>query len=322
MNPRSTVHQPLTPENAAPAAALRAVLPPTKLPLSPDIREPFDQMMLHTPSAAGTTVHPGTVGGVPGWWSHPEAAQPGAAILYVHGGAYVVGSARSSVPLATHLAVRTRAAVFTADYRRAPEHPFPAAVDDALAAYRGLAAQGYTAIALAGDSAGGGLALVTLARANEAARQGTLRAPRGAAVMSPWTDLTLSGQSVTARADADPLLSRETLGHAAALYLAGHDASDPLVSPRFGALTGLPPVSLHVGEDEVLLDDSVRYAERALTAGSGVTLHVWAGMTHVFPASVGTLAAAARALDEIGTFLNAVLSTANSLRSDSEPQVD
>ena len=154
-----------------------------------------------------------------------------------------------------------------------------AAVEDAVAAYRGRADQGFTAISLSGDSAGGGLALVVFALMVDEARRDAVLRPRGAAVMSPWTNLALSGQTLETLAEADPILTRDALAAAARMYLGNHDSSDPRVSPLYGDLTDLPPVRLHVGEDEVLLDDSRRYAERVVAAGGVAELHIWEGMT-------------------------------------------
>lgn len=289
-------------------AAIRSAMPPERLTFTPAIRDLFDQIMLHTPEAAGVTAEVGEVGGVRGWWLRPTSARPGAAVLYLHGGGYIVGSARASVPLAGQIAARAGVAVFSADYRLAPEHVFPAATDDALAAYRGLADLGFSAIAVAGDSAGGGLALSTVVRVAAEARDHRLLAPRGAVLLSPWTDLSTGSPSMQDRADADPLLSHASLSNAAAQYLGGHDPQEARVSPLFGDLSGLPPVLMHVGEDEVLLDDARRTGEALAAAGSAATVHVWAGMTHVFSSSVGTLTAAEEALDDIGVFLNQQLS--------------
>ena len=239
-----------------------------------------------------------------GWWCRPDDAVAGAAILYFHGGAYVVGSARACQHFVGQVAAPAKGAAFVPEYGLAPEHPFPAAVDDAQACYRGLVEEGFGKIALAGDSAGGGLAMVLLSLlvVAEAWAVSGLR-PAGAAVMSPWTDLALSGMSMETRAEADPLLTKESLASTARLYLGGHDPRDPLASPLYGDLAGLPPVRMHVGEDEVLLDDSLRYGERIESQGGTVQIHTWQGMTHVFPSNVTLLHAAKEALDDIGNFL-------------------
>jgi len=271
-------------------------------------------LMEKTPSAEGVTYEAATVGGVPGWWCRPAAADIGPAILYLHGGAYVVGSARAYRHFAGQIASRANAPAFITDYGLAPERPFPAAVEDADAAYRGLASAGFSRIAVAGDSAGGGLALVMAARMTQAARDRA--APRAVAVcvMSPWTDLALTGDSIESRAKHDPLLSRDALEVAGQLYLGQADAKDPRVSPMYGDLTGLPPILLHVGEDEILLDDARRYADLLAKSGSEAKLHIWQGMTHVFPANLALLKAAGEALDIAGEFLRRHLARSTTLR--------
>jgi acetyl esterase/lipase len=194
-------------------------------------------------------------------------------------------------------------AAFVPEYGLAPEHPFPAAVDEAQACYGGLVEKGFGKIALAGDSAGGGLALVLLSFPVAKSRDGSALRPVGAAVMSPWTDLTLSGASMETRAEADPLLTKDSLASTARLYLGGHDPRDPRASPLYGDLAGLPPVRIHVGEDEILLDDSLRCGERIESEGGIIQVHSWEGMTHVFPSSIALLHAAKEALDDIGDFL-------------------
>jgi acetyl esterase/lipase len=257
--------------------------------LGPAGRTAFDELMEKTPSAEGIAYEAATVGGVPGWWCRPADAVDGGAILYFHGGAFVVGSAQAYRHLAGQIAVHAKAPVFVAEYRLAPEHPFPAAVEDAEAAYRGLAVLGIHRIAIAGDSAGGGLALVAAARMVLAARDGATPAPVAVCVLSPWIDLALTGDSIETRAKHDPLLSRHAL--------------DPRASPLYGDVAGLPPVLLHVGEDEILLDDARRYTDLMAKSGAAAKLHVWQGMVHVFPANLALLRAAREALDITGEFL-------------------
>jgi len=263
--------------------------------------------MGQVPAASGVTYAAAIVGGVSGWWCRPAEAPKGAVILYFHGGGYVVGASQAYRHFAGQVAVRAKVATFVADYRLAPEHPFPAAVDDAQAIYDGLVAEGFTSIALAGDSAGGGLALVLHSQAAAKARAGSGPVPKGAAVMSPWTDLALAGESMVTRAKADPLSTPAQLAAMAGLYLAGRDPHDPLASPLYGDLAGLPPVRIDVGEDDVLLDDSVRYGERFEREGGAIQVHTWQGMPHVFPSNIALLKAAKEALDDIGDFLNRLL---------------
>jgi monoterpene epsilon-lactone hydrolase len=281
-------------------AAMRKEVAPFKGKMSdPSARPPFDEVMEHTPDARGVTYENRSVGGVPGIFCTPEATRPGAAVLYLHGGAYVLGSANAYRHLAGQIAARAKAAIFIAEYRLAPEHRFPAALDDASAAYRGLVEGGARRVAIVGDSAGGGLALALLSIVQSGAV-----APVAAVVMSPWTDLALTGGSLEDRADDDPLLTKAMLSKTAASYLDGHDPRDPLASPLYGGLAGRPPIQLHVGTSEVLLDDTRRYAEKARAAGVEAVAHVWEGMTHVFPASIGTVEAAEKALSLMATFLD------------------
>jgi epsilon-lactone hydrolase len=179
-------------------------------------------------------------------------------------------------------------------------------VDDAFSVYRGLSAAGYSSLALAGDSAGGGLALSLLSLATAASQDGSVLRPSAAAVMSPWTDLVLTGDSIEAQAIADPILTGDALRKAAKLYLGGEDLCNPQASPLYGDLTGLPPVLLHVGEDEILLDDSRRFAERINSFGGVARLGVWEGMVHVFPSNLA-LRSARESLDDIGEFLRSHL---------------
>jgi acetyl esterase/lipase len=225
--------------------------------------------------------------------------------LYLHGGGYVMGSLATHAELMGRIARHTEAHVIGLDYRLAPEHPYPAAVDDAVAAYRWLLDQGIAArrIVIAGDSAGGGLSLATLL----AARGDGLPLPAAAVLFSPWTDLTASGASVTSRRDADPMIGSDQLAPMAAIYAGSTPLAAPGVSPLFGDLRGLPPLLIQVGDNEVLLDDSTRLHERALAAGVDSTLRVFDGAFHVFQ-SVPALPEAREALDQVGEFFKSVMS--------------
>jgi monoterpene epsilon-lactone hydrolase len=240
--------------------------------------------------------------GIPGMWVNPANQRPDEAILHLHGGWFNLGSAKAYRHLVGHIAARAGARAFIPDYRLAPEHPFPAATDDVLACYRSLAESGVRRIALTGDSAGGNLALVLASRvtAKAASTNATLV---GIALMSPVTDLTLSGASYDTRADADFFFTRPQVAELVHSYLGSADASQPFASPLHGQLAGIPSVRIHVGDDEVLLDDSLRYTEHAVAAGVDARVDVWMGMPHGFPASIGRLKAAAQALDAIGAFL-------------------
>jgi acetyl esterase/lipase len=270
----------------------------------PGARQAFDETMEQVPAASGVTYDAAIIGGVSGWWCRPEDAVKGAVILYFHGGAYVVGASQPFRHFVGQVAARAKVPAFVPEYRLAPENPFPAAVEDAQAACEGLVAEGLTKIALAGDSAGGGLALILLSWAAAKARTGSGPIPTGAAVISAWTDLALAGESMVSRAEADPLSTPESLAATARLYLGGADPRDPLASPLYGDVAGLPPVRMHVGEDDVLLDDSVRYGERVEQEGGTIEVHTWQGMIHVFPSNVALLRAAREALDDVGDFLH------------------
>jgi len=294
--------------DAATMAGMREALAPIKGTIDgPAARGTFDDVMEHTPDAVGVAYEKGVVAGVRGVWCFPADKRDGAYILYCHGGAYVLGSAWAFRHMAGQIAARARAATFIPDYGLGPERPFPAGLQDVQAVYQDLGRHEPRSIIIAGDSAGGGLALVLFAWANEMAKSKNLIAPQACLVISPWTDLSLTGASMTDRADVDPLVTKSMLARTAALYLDRQPSDGPLASPLYGNLVSLPPVQIHVGEDEVLLDDSRRYAQRAAEQGTEVSLHVWQGMPHVFPSDVGTLLAADKALDIMGEFLSSHL---------------
>ena len=240
---------------------------------------------------------------VGGLWAVPENARDGAAVLYLFGGGYVISSPHSRRKTAGHLARAAGARALVPNYRLAPEHPFPAAVDDAAAAYRWLLKQGARPeqTVVAGDSSGGGLTVATLLRI----RATTLPMPAGGVPISPWADLTCSGASFATRASADICVTREGLLAMAADYLHGVDARDPEASPAFADVTGLPPLFVLVGGDEVLLDDAIDLARNGGVAGSGATLYVGAGMQHVFPIYAGAMPEADAAIAAIGAWVSA-----------------
>ena len=224
------------------------------------------------------------------------------AVLYLHGGGYCVGSVRSHTPMASKLAAAAGLPVLIVDYRLAPEHPFPAAVDDAVTVFRWLVAQGLAPgrIAIAGDSAGGGLTLAALLALRE---QGG-PVPGAAACISPWTDLTLSGPSIGANVDGDPMLDGPRLQTYADWYLGEDgDPCHPLASPRFADLAGLSPVIVHAAEDEVLVDDARLVAEAIEAAGGTVAYRAWPAAFHVFHATAGLTPEADEAVAEMGAFL-------------------
>ena len=250
-------------------------------------------------------MEPGTVADVPGWWCLPTDARNDATLIYYHGGWYMLGTAEAFCNQASHFAALTRSNTFIPEYRRSPEAPFPAAYDDAWSVYVELAQRDQGKIALVGDSVGGALALLVLAAASSP--RGTRLI--GAVAMSPVTDLTLSGESMETRAEADPIFSREMVAHFVQAYLDGADPRDRRASPLFSDMTGLPSIRIDVGDQEILLDDARRYTALAEAAGVNVTLGVWAGMPHTFQGMVGRLGAATRAIEAEAEFLNRVLAS-------------
>jgi acetyl esterase/lipase len=250
---------------------------------------------------AGTRIAPANAGGVPAEWVTPAGAAGGRVIMYLHGGAYQLGSPATLRHLVALLSAAAQGRALSVDYRLAPEHPFPAAVDDAVAAYRWLLAAGHdpASVAIAGDSAGGGLTLATLVALRDAGDP----LPAAAVAMSPWTDLALTGESLRTRARVDVMLKPAGMPETAALYLAGADPRHPYASPLYADLRGLPPLLIQVGDAEVILDDSTRFAARARGAGVDVTLEVWEEMPHVFQAFAGLLPEADQAVARIGSWL-------------------
>ena len=250
-----------------------------------------------------------TLGGRPALTLEPAGgASVDGVLLYLHGGGYVVGTPRTHAALAAGLIRRAGVPAVLPDYRLAPEHPFPAAVEDALAAYRELVAEagGGDRVVLAGDSAGGGLALATVL----AARDEGLPAPAALVVFSPWVDLAGSGASMRTRLGIDPIFEPADIAGYAAQYLGDGDRRTPLASPVHADLHGVPPLLVQVGGNELLLDDAVQLAARAAADDVAVTLRVWPGVPHVFQHFAGMLDEADEALAEAGAFLRRHLGTA------------
>ncbi|MFD2420969.1 alpha/beta hydrolase [Amycolatopsis pigmentata] len=267
-----------------------------------ELREAFETMTAGRPVPPGVAFAPAVLGGRPALAVEPEEVGTEGRILYFHGGAWVVGSPDTAQALTAGLVHRTGVRAVSLDYRLAPEHPFPAAIEDCLAAYRDLLDQGVPAerIVLAGDSAGGGLTVTTML----AARDAGLPLPAGAVAFSPALDATRSGESMKTKAGIDPMFTSESLGQLLAHYVAGEDPWHPFLSPAVSAdLGGLPPLLLQVGSNEVLLDDSTRLATRAAAAGVDVVLDVTADVPHVFQSAAGFLDEADAALDRAGRFI-------------------
>jgi len=234
--------------------------------------------------------------------ARPSGGDPERAVLYLHGGGYCVGSWQSHKGPITHLAVAANAEVYAPNYRLAPEHPYPAALDDALAAYHWLLAQGISPgqIALAGDSAGGGLTLATAI----AVRDSGLPSPSALALISPWVDLRGDTPSMSKNVHLDPMLRPSWSRACSSMYLAGRDPNDPLCSPLFASHKGLPPILIQTGSDEIIVDDSIRLDARCREAGVDVTLQVFHGLWHDFQTHAGILEEADEAMTKIAEFLN------------------
>src|SRR4051812_43836502 len=293
---------------------LEAILRQSAFPVGGDVndvsqqRRQLKELISAQPLPADVTVTAAALGGVPTAEITVDGIEPRHVVLYFHGGVYVLGDAFQAAGLAAQLGRRTRATVFSVDYRLAPEHPYPAAVDDALAAYEALLQAGTAPsdIAFAGESAGGGLAVATLVNA----RDHGLPLPAAAFVMSPYADLTLTGTTMETKRDVDPLLSPDALQARVGDYTSGQDAALGLISPIFADLSGLPPLIIQAGTHEVLLDDAVRLAQHAAAADVEVTLDITPGVPHVFQAYYPILDEAAAALDRAGQFLSSHLAGA------------
>src|SRR5216683_1566258 len=267
-----------------------------------ETRAGFEQMAGMFPLEADVKSEQVNAGGVKSEWITAPGADPGRAILYLHGGGYVIGSINTHRSLAGRISRAAKARVLLIDYRLAPEHPFPAAVDDSVAAYRWMLASGLkpARIAIAGDSAGGGLTIATLV----AIRDAKLPLPAAGVGLSPWVDLEGIGESMQTKASVDPMVQRAGLLEMAKLYLGGKDARSPLAAPLYADLTGLPPLLIQVGDAETLLDDSNRLAQRARAAGVQVKLEVWPEMIHVFQLFAGFLPEGQQAVDGLGQFIS------------------
>ena len=272
-----------------------------------DPRAIYDRFVAATPRASHMAIEEVDTGTVHGWWVRPRSAEAGRAILFIHGGGYVQGSAGAYRGFASQIVGRTGIPAFVIDYPLAPEASLPAAPQAALAAWRHLVDEGYERIAIVGDSAGGGLSLVTL---QQLARRPEGPAPVAGVVFSPWADLAFTGPSMTDPAVVDPLSGYDSLPECARQYAGAHAPADPLASPLHGDCSGLPPLLIQVGTDERLLDDSREFAARAAGAGVPVKLEIWEGMHHVFQLDVAHLDSSRAALDRAARFLGAAFQPA------------
>ena len=251
--------------------------------------------------APGTDVQTTRLGGVPVEIATPPGQAGSASIVYLHGGAYVAVSARAYQRLVTHLSAATGCRVIAVDYRLAPEHPYPAALEDCIAVYAAeLDERPHEKVVLAGDSAGGGLVLATAI----ALRDRGIRLPAALVCIAPWVDLTCSGDSMATRARRDRVLSPAGLAIDARLYAGGQDLTSPLVSPLFADLSGLPPMMIQVGDDEVLLDDATRLADSARASGVTVNLRVWQRLWHDWQLYAGLMPEADAAIRAIADFIS------------------
>jgi monoterpene epsilon-lactone hydrolase len=280
--------------------ALASALPKTGGTSCDELRAMTDQMAALFPLPEGTSVEEVDADGVGGEWVKASGAGDGTAVLYLHGGGYAVGSPASHRHLAAAVSEAAGAPVLSLDYRLAPEHPFPAAVQDAVAGYRWLLKQGIAPgrIAIAGDSAGGGLTVAALL----SLRGEGDRLPALGLCISPWLDLTCTAASYESKAEIDPMINLEDVMWFASMYLGKTDPRTPLASPLFADLQGLPPLLIQVGSDEVLLDDSIRLDARAKEAGVDSTLEVWDDMVHVWHLFYPMLKEGRDALSRLGEY--------------------
>jgi epsilon-lactone hydrolase len=284
--------------------SLDTMLRELPLDLGGDVKQQraiFEEMMSQLPPLAGISTKPRALGGTSTLSVSVEGASGDNVILYVHGGAFAIGTAASSVPLAGDLARRARTNLITVDYRLAPEHPFPAAIDDVVAVYDGLLEDGVTPdqIAIAGESAGAGLVLSVLLSLRDTSRP----LPAAAVLMSPWADLTLTGDSLVEQASVDPVLTTEALRTRARDYAGEHDPSIALISPGLADLRELPALLIQVGSHEVLLGDAVGVARHAGAADVDVRLEIVAGVPHVFQSYAAMLDEGSAALDRAASFI-------------------
>lgn len=269
-----------------------------------DMRERLNKISRLLKRAFGVSVEVTTVNGLHAEWLRPKQAADGKVLLYLHGGAYLVGSCRTHRQMVSHIARAAGVNALVPEYRLAPEHPFPAAIDDAVGVYRWLLANGFGPgdIFIAGDSAGGGLTVATLL----SLRHAGLPMPTAAVLLSPFLDITASGESATTRADQDPWFDAKDMSVVADNYCSdGTDLQNPLVSPVFANVSGLPPTFIQVGDDEILLSDSTRFADKMKEAGLDVEIEIWPEMWHVFQLFIGKMPESRRAIKRMGAYLKA-----------------
>lgn len=297
-----------SPEFAAFLNTLRARRAPADLSFA-ELRQRFSSFAGQFVPAADLRFEPADAGGVSAEWCYPPKVGSSGVILYLHGGGYCLASIKDYREFVGRLAKATGCRVLSVEYRLAPEHPFPAALDDALQAYRWLSGIcGAKGILLGGDSAGGGLATALLMSLRD---QGETL-PAGAFLISPSTDLAKEGASMQTRAAVDPIISPETTTRYAKAYAGKRSVREPLISPLYGNLAGLPPMLILVGDCERLLDDSTRLAARAKDAGTTVTIEIWDEMVHIWPFFAAILPEGRAAIERIAGFVGERIETVRS----------
>jgi len=256
-------------------------------------------------TASGVKIDRGDVHGIKAEWLTPKGAPEGKLLLYLHGGAYIMGGCATHRQLVSYIARAAGVCTLLPEYRLAPEHPFPEALNDAVSLYRALLTDGYAAedIVIAGDSAGGGLTMATLLSLRDAGDP----LPAAACLLSPWLDLAATGETMSTHAHRDPWFKPEDMLVVSSYYCKQDQRRDPLVSPVYGDLSGLPPIYIQVGADEILLSDSTRAAEKVKSAGGEVVIEIWPGMWHVFQLFVRQMPESRAAIAKLGGHIRGVL---------------
>ena len=274
------------------------------------LRETFEKMASRTRTASGTQIRQETIAGVDCDWVIPKKCDESRVLLFLHGGAYVMGSSKTHHTMVSHIAKEAGVRALLPNYRLAPENPFPAGLEDCLAVYRQLLINEVTPerLVIGGDSAGGGMTMATLLSLRDAGDP----MPSAACLLSPWLDLAAEGESANTRAGMDPWFRADDMANTAAHYCLESQIRDPLVSPVHADVRGLPPMLIQVGDHEILLSDSTRITDKLTAAGIDVTLRVWPEMWHVFQYFVGKMPESKRAIREIGQYLKSQLDVAES----------
>jgi monoterpene epsilon-lactone hydrolase len=267
----------------------------------PELRARWEKIAARSRMAPGVRVKYVDIAGIECEWLVPSGCKEAPVLLYLHGGAYVSGSAKTHRSMVSYLVKRAGMRALVPNYRLAPEHPFPAGLEDCVAVYRELVASGVSPadIAIGGDSAGGGMTMAVLLRLRDAGDV----LPRAAVLLSPWLDLRGTGESTKTRARQDPMFKVEDMPNAARHYAPPEEQANPLVSPVYADVHGLPPILIQVGDHEILLSDSTRIAEKISAAGGQVTLQVWPHMWHVFQYFIGRMPEAKKSLVDVANYL-------------------